>query len=588
MITAFRDGFQSCYGARVLTDDFLPAVTEAVNSGLTHLEIGGGARFQSLYFYCNEDAFTMMDRVRAAAGPEANLQTLSRGINVVGLDSQPKEIIKLHAELFKKHGVTTIRNFDALNDVDNLLYSAKCIKDAGLKHEVCITVMELPPGNSGAHNETFYTAVLKKILDSGLSFDSVCYKDATGTLTPATVFSSLKAARNLLGDKVRLAFHNHETAGIGTLSYRAALDAGVDQIDLSLAPVSGGTCQTDVVVMWHALRGTDYDLGLDIQKIMKLEENFKESMKGYFLPPEATRVEPLIPFSPMPGGALTANTQMLRDNGLMDRYPEVIAAMEEVVAKGGYGTSVTPVSQFYFQQAFSNVMHGPWKKISDGYGRMVLGYFGKTPVPPDPAVVKLASEQLKLPQTSESALELTEKDPEKSLDKARLMLKNAFLPETQENLFIAATCLEKGISFLKGEAKVNVRKRMKSDGHYSVTSGGKSFKVLVKENSVIVDGEEIQVSQEGSMSAPQVSSHHPAVQSGDGEGTGITAPLPGLVIRFLKKPGEKINKGDMVLVLESMKEEHTIPSGSSGTLKSWLVAQGDQVSAGHKLAELGE
>ena len=132
--------------------------------------------------------------------------------------------------------------------------------------------------------------------------------------------------------------------------------------------------------MWHALRGTEYTLDIDINKIIELEEMFKEAMKDYFLPPEATRVEPLIPFFPMPGGALTANTQMLRDNKLMDNYPEVIAAMGEAVAKGGFGTSVTPVSQFYFQQAFNNVMFGPWKKIAEGYGKMVLGYFGKTPV----------------------------------------------------------------------------------------------------------------------------------------------------------------------------------------------------------------
>jgi pyruvate carboxylase subunit B len=128
---------------------------------------------------------------------------------------------------------------------------------------------------------------------------------------------------------------------------------------------------------------------------------FKDAMKDYFMPPEATAVEPLIPFFPMPGGALTANTQMLRDNKLMDKYPEVIAAMGEAVKKGGFGTSVTPVSQFYFQQAFNNVMFGPWKKIADGYGKMVLGYFGKTPVPPDAEVVRIAAEQLKLQPTTD-------------------------------------------------------------------------------------------------------------------------------------------------------------------------------------------
>ena len=151
MLTAFRDGFQSVYGARVFSKDYLPVVQACAEAGIKHFESGGGAMFQSPYFYSNEDSFKVMDDFRAAAGPEANLQTLARGINVVGLDSQSSDVIKLHAQLFKKHGVTTIRNFDALNDVNNLIFSGKCIKEAGLRHEVTVTMMELPPGCEGAH-----------------------------------------------------------------------------------------------------------------------------------------------------------------------------------------------------------------------------------------------------------------------------------------------------------------------------------------------------------------------------------------------------------------------------------------------------
>ena len=136
MNTAFRDGFQSVFGARVFTPDFLPALEAAAHAGFDHFEAGGGARYQALYLYCQEDAFDMMDAFRATAGPDANLQTLSRGVNVVGLDSQSSDIIDLHAKMFKKHGMTTIRNFDALNDVRNLSFSGKCIVEAGLRHEV--------------------------------------------------------------------------------------------------------------------------------------------------------------------------------------------------------------------------------------------------------------------------------------------------------------------------------------------------------------------------------------------------------------------------------------------------------------------
>ena len=147
--TSFRDGFQSIFGARALTKDFIPAVEAAVAAGITHFEAGGGARFQSPFLYCGESAFDMMDAFRTAVGPDIRLQTLARGINVVALEQQPADMIDLHAKMFKKHGMTRIRNFDALNDVNNLIYSGQCIANAGLEHEVVVTMMELPRGCSG-------------------------------------------------------------------------------------------------------------------------------------------------------------------------------------------------------------------------------------------------------------------------------------------------------------------------------------------------------------------------------------------------------------------------------------------------------
>jgi len=461
MITAFRDGFQSVYGARVLTADFMPAFEASIRAGLHHFEVGGGARFQSLYLYCNEDAFEMMDTFRQKAGADVNLQTLGRGVNVVGLDSQSSDIIKMHAQLFKKHGISTIRNFDALNDVDNLDYSGRCIVEAGLAHEVCVTLMGLPPGLSGAHTPEFYIQSLQNVLDAEIPFDSVCFKDASGTAPPDVVYKTIKAAKKKLPGGTPIRLHTHETAGTSILCYKAALEAGATAIDCSLAPVSGGTCQPDVAVMWHALRGTDWDLGIDINKVFEAEEVFKECMSDYENLEEAARVEPMIPFSPMPGGALTANTQMMRDNNILDRFPDVIGAMEEVVARGGFGTSVTPVSQFYFQQAFNNVMMGQWKKIAEGYGKMVLGYFGKTPVAPDPQIVKLSQEQLGLAPTTKSPRLINDEDPTKGAEAATKLLKEANLPVTDENVFIAATCKEKGIAYLKGEATLGVRKKSK-------------------------------------------------------------------------------------------------------------------------------
>ncbi|MBL6969881.1 MAG: biotin attachment protein, partial [Campylobacterales bacterium] len=273
MDTTFRDGFQSVFGGRVLMDDFFPAVEAAREAGITHYEFGGGARFQSLYFYLQEDAFKMMDKFRSIVGPDANLQTLSRGINTVMLDTGSRELVDMHARMFAKHGTTTIRNFDALNDVQNLEYSAACIKKHGLKHEVVVTMMDLPPGCEGAHDVPFYEKTLRGILDSGLPFDSVCFKDASGTANPIKVYETIKMARKLLGEDVHIRLHTHETAGVSVAAYLAALEAGADGIDLANSPVSGGTSQPDILTMLHATKGSNYDLGgREIDKVLKYQE----------------------------------------------------------------------------------------------------------------------------------------------------------------------------------------------------------------------------------------------------------------------------------------------------------------------------
>ncbi|MBU0720448.1 biotin attachment protein [bacterium] len=586
MDTTFRDGFQSVFGGRVLMDDFFPAVEAAKHAGITHFEFGGGARFQSLYFYLNEDAFTMMDRFREIVGPDANLQTLARGVNTVMLDTGSKDLIDLHAKMFKKHGTTTIRNFDALNDVENLKYSGERIVHHGLKHEVVVTMMDLPPGCHGAHDVAFYEKTLREILDSGIPYSSICFKDASGTSSPKKVHDTIAMARKLVPEGTHLRLHTHETAGVSVAAYMAALDAGIDGIDMAASPVSGGTSQPDILTMLHATKGMDYDLGgLEIDKILTYEKEVAACLEDYFMPPEATMVSPLIPFSPMPGGALTANTQMMRDNNILERFPDVIDAMREVVEKGGYGTSVTPVSQFYFQQALNNVMQGPWKAIAPGYGKMVLGYFGKTPVAPDPEVVRIASEKLGLEPTTEKVLDLTEADETKSLAHWTKKLEEENIEATDENIFIAAACGEKGITFLKGEAEVNVRKisEMQNEGssnmgsgNYTVVVDGQKFSVQVAEGDA-----DIQVTAVNGESA---STSTTAVSGSD---ISIKALLPGNVWKIVANPGQSVAEGDVIMILESMKMEIDVPAPKGGVIKSINVATNDKVVEGQVVAVIG-
>ena len=598
MLTAFRDGFQSVVGARVLSKDFLPCVEEAYDAGIRWFEAGGGARFQSCYFYCQEDAFDVMDAFRKAA-PEADLQTLSRGVNVVGLESQSSDMIKLHADMFKKHGMSSIRNFDALNDVNNLKWSGQCIHDAGLNHEVTVTMMGLPPGidNQGTHTPEFYRDRLKLIMDAGIPFDRVCFKDASGTATPATVYNTMKLARQLLGNDIHIQFHSHETAGNGVACYLAALKGGADGIDLSMAPMSGGTCQPDIITMWHCLDGDpDFGFDFDINKVKKAEDSFKNAMKKYFLPPEAMNVNPQIVWSPMPGGALTANTQMLRDNNMMDKYDDMIAEMYDCVRLGGFGTSVTPVSQFYAQQAIQNVMFGKFKKFAPGYAKMVLGYFGKTPVPPDPEIVKKAAEFMASSDlnkaysepTTKTVLEMNDADPKKGGAVAKKMLEDAGLPVTDENIFIAASCLEKGILFLKDPSKAPMGCRFAEEekpaaakgGAVTVTINGKAYGVEIKGDKAVVNGKEVAFKAEAGLKAA------PAAAAAPAGGEEIKAPVPGTILRVTATNGQRVSKGDEILVMDVMKMETPVTATCDGTVTITVNAT-DKVATGDTLAVIG-
>jgi pyruvate carboxylase subunit B len=253
--------------------------------------------------------------------------------------------------------------------------------------------------------------------------------------------------------------------------------------------------------LWHALKGTDYSLDINVEKIMEANQVSKECFKEYEFPPEALAIEPEVIFSPMPGGALTANTLMMRDTKTFHLYPQVIKNMAECVARGGFGSSVTPVSQFYFQQAYANTVQGPWKKITEGYGNMVLGYQGKTPREPDPEIVKIASEQMKKPVFTGNPLDVLEP----GVPKAKKVLEENSLPVTDENLFIIGAMTtkggNKGLDFLQGKARVSVPKKKPAASaptpaaapaatpqvsagsgatvNYGVSVGGKTFSVQV-------------------------------------------------------------------------------------------------------------
>jgi pyruvate carboxylase subunit B len=258
--------------------------------------------------------------------------------------------------------------------------------------------------------------------------------------------------------------------------------------------------------------------------------------------------------------------------------------MREVVEKGGYGTSVTPVSQFYWQQAYANVMFGPWKQIAPGYGKMVLGYFGKTPTKPDEEVVKLASEKLKLEPTSENPLDIADRDEKKTMAYWENRLNEENIETTEENIFIAAACDEKGIAFLKGDSPLSVRKNEKvckqgesknmnnASGNYTVVVDGQKFNVTVAEGDA-----NIQIT-------PAETSKKETVETSTENQQEVPAAVNGNVWKILVKEGEKVEKDQKLMILEAMKMEIDITAPQAGTVSKILVSQNEAVDEGQSLA----
>jgi pyruvate carboxylase subunit B len=249
---------------------------------------------------------------------------------------------------------------------------------------------------------------------------------------------------------------------------------------------------------------------------------------------------------------------------------------------------VTPLSQFYFQQAFNNVLFGPWERMADGYGRTVLGYFGRTPVPPDPEIVRIASEKLGLPPTTRSPLEMSDENPAKGIAAATGRLEAAGLPVTDENIFIAATCEEKGIAFLKGDGKVGVRKialeraETAPPDRYLVTVDGVPFDVRLGDGQAVVDGRQFAVDvREAGIGAGPTGPAAPAAN-----GLAIEARMPGAVVKILVRVGDRVRAGDTLLVLEAMKMEVDVKAPRAGTVSALAVSVGGQVAAGRVLARL--
>ncbi len=608
MFTPFRDGLQSAFGGKVRLQDFLPAMEwSAREAGIRHFEFGGGARYQAPFFYLGEDPFETMQKIRDAVGPEPDLQILTRSVSGVTLTTQSPEALQLQAKLMKQYGTTWDRNFDYMNDVENLVKTGQPIVDAGMHHQVCVALMGLPFKSDKVHTPEFYISIVKKLLDSGTKIDSVCMKDASGTTDPHTCYETAKGLKKILPSEVILWQHTHDTASMAVACYMAGIEGGVDGIDLSVRPLASGTVQPDVRSMAHGLKNTGYELDIDPDKMHPIEEALNDLMKDYAFNPTTTTPDARVVGFPMPGGAIGPNVHMMVKAGVLDKYSDVLNEFPVVVEAGGAWTSVTPGSQQYWLQAFNNVLYGRWEKIEAGYGRAVLGYFGKPPLDPDPAVVKKASEQLGMEPFDGDPLEAAPKN----IEIAKKELEKRNLPTTDKNIFLVVSSMvpgkkmevNEGIRLLEGRPKIDVPLKKKEEPKEEKaapaavpTAAAAGISGPITKKCVVDEGGNIRtflvtVEPAGGPSVPSQAQSAPAAaqMTPSSNGTKVKSTFAGTVeiIDLLVKVGDQVNKGQAVAAVEAMKAKHDIKAPCDGTVQSIDVEIGDEIDSKKPIMTIG-
>jgi pyruvate carboxylase subunit B len=591
MFTPFRDGLQSSFGGKARLQDFLPAMEASARAGIRHLEFGGGARFQAPMFYLGENPFETMDKIRAAVGPDCDLQILTRSVSGVTLTTQSIEALELQGRLMAGAGTTWDRNFDYMNDVRNLINTGRPIVAAGMHHQVCIALMGLPFHSDKVHTADFYIDIGKRILEGDVQVDSICLKDASGTTDPKTVYDTAVGLKKIMPPEMPLWMHTHDTASMAVACYMAGIQGGVDGIDCSVRPMASGTVQPDVRSMAHALKGTGYSLDIDETAMPEIESLLEEGMKDYAFNPTTTTADARVVGFPMPGGAIGPNVHMMVKAGILHKYGEVLEEFPVVVKSGGAWSSVTPGSQFYWLQAFNNVMFGRWEKIESGYGRSVLGYFGETPLKPDPEVVRIASEQLNMPVFEGDPLEAAPNN----IEPARKALEDRNLPVNDRNLFLVLSTmvpgkkmeLDKGIKLLTDNGKINIplKKKEEKPAPMAVAAPAASSAPTgpVTSTCTVEEGGKVRtfvVTVEPNEAEPEETAvvATPARKKG---GTPVFSGFGGEVevIDILVKEGASVRKGAVVASVEAMKAQHDIKAPCDGTVSSVDVRIGDEIDA---------
>lgn len=374
--TVLRDGQQSLIATRMPTSDMLPILKTMDQAGYHALEMWGGATFDACLRFLNEDPWERLRAIRKEV-KSTKLQMLLRGQNLLGYKNYADDVVADFVTKSVENGIDILRLFDALNDVRNLETAIRATKAAGGHCQTAISYT-----TSQIHTVDYFVDLANKMADLGA--DSICIKDMAGVLTPQTGYELVSRIKDAVD--LPLEVHTHATSGIAEMTYLKVAEAGADIIDTAISSFAGGTSQPATESVAIALEDCGFATGLDLQKVAEIAEHFNPVRDRFreegLLNPKVKDIEPKTLIYQVPGGMLSNLLSQLTEQGLQDKYEEVLAEVPKVRADLGYPPLVTPLSQMVGTQALMNVISGErYKLVPSEIKDYVKGLYGQSPAP---------------------------------------------------------------------------------------------------------------------------------------------------------------------------------------------------------------
>lgn len=622
----FRDGHQSLFATRGRTEDFIPIAEDMDKVGFWAMEVWGGATFDCTHRFLNEDPW---ERIRTLKKyiKKTPFSMLLRGQNLVGYRNYPDDVAEAFVDRSCINGIDVFRTFDALNDFRNFETVAPIIKKHN-KHfqgTICYS-LTLPRMGGPVYNLDYYVKKAKQLEDMGA--DSVCIKDMAGLIAPYDAYYLIKALKE--NCKVPIHLHSHFTSGMADLALLKAIEAGVDIVDTCLSPWAFRSSHPAIEPLVVALQGTNRATGFDLKLLAKLSQHMEAVSPKYrhLLDDRMSIIDINVLLHQTPGGMLSNLINQLRDMGASDRLEDVFKALPQVRKEMGQVPLVTPTSQIVGIQAVNNVLFDTaderYKMISAQSKDLFFGLYGETPVPVDTGIQKKALKGYPRGETPITCRPADEIAPELDKCKAEIgdlakdiddVLIYAIYPMTGKRFLnwkygkepVPAEVIAKTIEQVKAEDELVKKAKaglLVEKPQKQAPPKGEAIRTF----NVFVDGEyfEVEVDQIGgapaiasitAMPAPVAAAPvalkpaapapaAPKAAPVEG-GSPLEAPMPGMVIRYEVKVGDAVKEGDVVMILEAMKMENSLPSPVSGTVKAINFKEGQSVQKGDVLAVIG-